>query len=65
MNEEKCFILLSMIRFLFMFVNLTKSNATMYEQYASEKSTLCIIGGSDFIVNIGFVALCPCSVSLH
>ena len=54
-----------MIRFLFMFVNLTKSNATMYEQYASEKSTLCIIGGSDFIVNIGFVALCPCSVSLH
>ena len=64
MNEEKCFILLSMIRFLFMFVNLTKSNATMYEQYASEKSTLCI-GGSDFTVNIGFVALCPCSVSLH
>ena len=36
----------------------------MYEQYASEKSTLCI-GGSDFLVNIGFVALCPCSVSLH
>ena len=50
--------------YFFSFVNLTKSNATMYEQYASEKSTVCI-GGSDFLVNIGFVALCPCSLSLH
>ena len=59
MNEEKCFILLSMIRFLFMFVNLTKSNATMYEQYASEKSTLCILGGSDFIVKYKFCGPLP------
>ena len=47
--EEKCFILLPIIIFLFIFVNLIKSNATMYEQYhivnMHKRRALCILVG--------------------
>ena len=48
-NEKKCFILLPIIKVLFIFVNLTKSNATMYEQYhivnKHMRRALCILVG--------------------